>query len=259
MALPQRLRYPEAAMPGSLETEVLAFAKACADPHIGTRAAIEMYHRVIAMAGYRHAVAAGAVTLDDFLMPQRFYFNTLPRGWMALLARNKDIYAAGLNGSRRAAQQMEPFESLSLQRGRKLVGHEKKAFDLTIGYGWRSIFMVPVFGPMGYRAGVAIFSKDAISLDPGMRAALRLAALSIHDRCRADEKLGQSTLPGGALTQREIACLREVAAGASDKDIARTLAIKPSTVHDHIERARRKLEARTRAQAAAMLVLRGLA
>lgn len=236
----------------------MAFAEVCADPDVATSAVIKRFHRVIAIAGYTFAVGVGESSLRSFLTPQRFYFNSLPRTWMALLSRHADIYAAGLNGSKRAAFSMEPFESLSLQHGRILKGPEKQSYDLTTGYGWRSIFVVPVHGPAGYRGTVAMLAKSDVRASVRDRAALRLAALCVHDRCRLDAQIGMSELPRPALSAREIACLHEVTTGGTDKDIARKFSLKPSTVHDHIERARRKLNAKTRAHAASLLVLTGL-
>lgn len=58
-----------------------------------------------------------------------------------------------------------------------------------------------------------------------------------------------------ALTRREHDCLALVAQGLSDNGIAARLAIKPVTVHAHIESAKRKLGARTRAHAVALAFL----
>lgn len=58
-----------------------------------------------------------------------------------------------------------------------------------------------------------------------------------------------------ALTRRERDCLALVAQGLSDNGIAERLAIKPATVHTHIESAKRKLGARTRAHAVALAFL----
>jgi DNA-binding CsgD family transcriptional regulator len=60
------------------------------------------------------------------------------------------------------------------------------------------------------------------------------------------------------LSERERDCLAYVAQGMSDADIARKLAIAPSTAHFYIEKAKRKLGAKTRAQAVAHLIAAGL-
>jgi DNA-binding CsgD family transcriptional regulator len=63
---------------------------------------------------------------------------------------------------------------------------------------------------------------------------------------------------GTPLSARERDCLSFVAQGMSDADIAAKLAIAPSTAHFYVEKAKRKLGAKTRAQAVAHLIAAGL-
>ena len=62
-----------------------------------------------------------------------------------------------------------------------------------------------------------------------------------------------------ALTPRETEVVAQVIKGLSEREIADSLGIARSTVHFHVEQARRKLGARNRAQLAALAVARGLA
>lgn len=56
--------------------------------------------------------------------------------------------------------------------------------------------------------------------------------------------------PGGLLlTGRECRILREISAGANNKQVARLLEISPSTVRTHVESIFRKLECSTRTAA----------
>ena len=64
-----------------------------------------------------------------------------------------------------------------------------------------------------------------------------------------------STCP---LTQREVQCIEGLASGLSNSDIAKQLQISVPTVALHLSNARRKLSARTREQAVALAVARGL-
>jgi DNA-binding NarL/FixJ family response regulator len=60
------------------------------------------------------------------------------------------------------------------------------------------------------------------------------------------------------LTQREVQCLELLACGLSNNDIAKELQISLPTVALHLCNARRKLGAKTREQAVALAVKRGL-
>lgn len=67
----------------------------------------------------------------------------------------------------------------------------------------------------------------------------------------------ESTL--AALSPREQQILREIAQGASNKEIARTLAIAETTVKIHVQHILRKLELSSRVQVAVWASMRGLA
>ncbi|MEO1115705.1 MAG: LuxR C-terminal-related transcriptional regulator [Pseudomonadota bacterium] len=60
------------------------------------------------------------------------------------------------------------------------------------------------------------------------------------------------------LTHREIQCLEHLAVGERPQRIAAILGIAPITVEFHIRNARRKLGAKTREHAIAIVVSRGL-
>ncbi len=60
------------------------------------------------------------------------------------------------------------------------------------------------------------------------------------------------------LTNREIQCLRQLAVGERPQRIAAILGIAPITVEFHIRNARRKLGAKTREHAIAIVISRGL-
>ncbi|VFR33123.1 Nitrate/nitrite response regulator protein [plant metagenome] len=63
--------------------------------------------------------------------------------------------------------------------------------------------------------------------------------------------------PLAVLSSRELDILREIAAGASNKEIARTLSIAEATVKIHVQHILRKLGLNSRVQAAVLLVERG--
>jgi DNA-binding CsgD family transcriptional regulator len=80
----------------------------------------------------------------------------------------------------------------------------------------------------------------------------------LQGMCEAYARAGLALLPMRAdppsLTRRETECLRWVAAGRSDPQIGMILGLSSNTVHAHIEGAKTKLDANSRAQ----LVLRAL-
>ena len=99
-------------------------------------------------------------------------------------------------------------------------------------------------------------SKDRCDFRACDMPLLQLMALALHERCRK-ERLPQDE-QAVELTKREIECLKWVAAGKTDWEISQFLGLAKSTVHFHVERAKKKLNTKTRAQAVALLVLQGL-
>ncbi|MBR2691826.1 MAG: autoinducer binding domain-containing protein [Aquamicrobium sp.] len=115
---------------------------------------------------------------------------------------------------------------------------------------------VPCHGPDG-RVGVVSFGFERIALSPGELLAITMASLVAHERMRTlSSRLSRRQEP--LLSTRERDCLAFVADGRSDGEIAELLGISHHTAHAHIENAKRKLGARTRAQAVALLLTNGL-
>lgn len=114
---------------------------------------------------------------------------------------------------------------------------------------------VPSHGPGG-RMGWISFTAERIEMSPVERQAIALAGLALHDRLRV---LAGSTAAPVSLSERERDCLGFVAQGKSDWEISVILSISQSTVHTHVENAKRKLDARTRAQAVARFICQGFA
>ena len=87
------------------------------------------------------------------------------------------------------------------------------------------------------------------------RAAIAIAALVLHNRMSTMER--RPSTAAALLTPRERDCIGYIAEGQSDNDIADRLGISVSTVITHVQNARRKLGAKTRAQAVAVCLASG--
>ena len=98
-------------------------------------------------------------------------------------------------------------------------------------------------------------AKADVALDAGDRALIEMMSLAIHRRCRLTPGFGTGLAARVELTPRQLECLKWAAAGKSDGEIAAVLGISESTVHFHIEVAKKRLAVRSRLQAVALLVL----
>jgi DNA-binding CsgD family transcriptional regulator len=117
-------------------------------------------------------------------------------------------------------------------------------------YGCPEGFIVPVFGPHGYR-GFVCFCGQRAELDARERLSLHHLALHAHSRLHELHMQGRLTEGPRALSPREVEVLRAARDGHRDAAIAETLGLSVRTVRFHFENARRKLGSSTRAEALA--------
>jgi DNA-binding CsgD family transcriptional regulator len=99
----------------------------------------------------------------------------------------------------------------------------------------------------------------AVNMIPG-RHVVTLEPATV--RAKSLDPAGAQSEPTGRTnrvpTAREREILAFLAAGATDGQIARRLQLSPATVQTHVRNAKAKLGARTRAQAVALALTRGL-
>lgn len=144
-----------------------------------------------------------------------------------------------------------PFTWSELQRRRP--GEGALVFEECRRFGWPDGFTVPVDGPDGRRGLVSLAAPSSLSSlsEVGRTELVRLARLA-YDQAGMLAKGGTETRPG--LSPRERHALMLVADGRDDAAISLVMSISMSTAHAHVERAKRRLGATTRAQAVAMAI-----
>jgi len=111
---------------------------------------------------------------------------------------------------------------------------------------------IPVFGPAGLKGAASL---GGYALDAGRSAVLALSVVATAAMLRAIS-LNETTERawGSDLTKREREVLNWVAAGRRQADIAATLGLSERTIENHLRRIRRKLGARTTAEAVQIAV-----
>ena len=187
----------------------------------------------------------------------RVLFRNWPKSW-AELSDQKSLAAASFVTTE-VHRRMTPFTWLDVREARTFTTGEQAVWDHAKGWGWRNGFVMPLHGPHGYVASVSMASIERdLDLGPIRRAGLQMIALLAHERCQALADVAPIEIPLNAMSARELECLRWVAAGKTDWEIGMILSISAATAKFHIDRARAKLGASNRAEAAARLVLSGL-
>lgn len=134
--------------------------------------------------------------------------------------------------------------------GAALNKKQKRLFEEAFKVGLKNGFVVPVTGPLGEVAAVLLAGEN--HNPPGIAERSTIQALAtVFATCGrslleiADDEL----IPENILTRREAQCLTWVAQGKTDWEIGAILEIAPRTVGAHLDNARAKLGASTRAQA----------
>ena len=105
----------------------------------------------------------------------------------------------------------------------------------------------------GAPGGISIAARH-FELSPRQQSGLQLAAYYLHARVAGLRARGQRPAKP-SLTPRERECLKWVAAGKTDWEIAQILNISEQTAHSYVQNALIKLGARTRAQAVALALV----
>jgi LuxR family transcriptional regulator, quorum-sensing system regulator CciR len=199
--------------------------------------------------GFHHLLlqgASGQVWLAD-----------LPPGWNAVAPASGDAVLAA------AAQSYAPFLWSDISRLVVLNRPQRDFLDAAHAAGIGAAVAVPIHRPRGAEeagsysvfAGCCSFlMKNGVPLPLESLAAAHYVGALAFDVAEILREPGAAEPRGPQLTPRQRDCVVLVAQGKSDWEIGQVLGISESTVHKHIEDAKRRFGVSTRVQ----LVVRSL-
>ncbi|MDB5526377.1 MAG: bacterial regulatory s, luxR family protein [Rhizobium sp.] len=141
------------------------------------------------------------------------------------------------------------WAELRIRRGLSIAGTE--ALTKIAAEGWTDGLVVPLHRRGTHYGLVSLVANDHM-LDKHEKADLTAVSLVFHDRIRHLVPRDGFRISPAGLTPREIECVKMIALGLSDRKAGEALGISGSTVHEHAERAKRKLDARNRAELVAI-------
>ncbi|UAK24217.1 LuxR family transcriptional regulator [Sphingomonas nostoxanthinifaciens] len=145
-----------------------------------------------------------------------------------------------------------PFTWSELRADRKLSQAGTDALNLAAASGWNEGLVVPL--PTGGRRIGLVSMAGSTTVTSALRDHLALLSVCLHSHVRTLVAREGFPLPPAGLSPREVECVRLVARGKSDGGIAAALGIAPSTAHEFVEKAKRKLRAKSRAELIAVAV-----
>jgi LuxR family transcriptional regulator, quorum-sensing system regulator CciR len=199
--------------------------------------------------GFHHVLlqgASGEVWLAD-----------LPPGWNAVTQAPDDAVLVA------AAQSYAPFLWSDISRLVALSRPQRDFLDAAHAAGIGAAVAVPIHRPRGAQeagsysvfAGCCSFlMKNGVPLPLESLAAAHYVGALAFDAAESLREPKVSAPRGPQLTPRQRDCVALVAQGKSDWEIGQVLGISESTVHKHIEDAKRRFGVSTRVQ----LVVRSL-
>lgn len=177
-----------------------------------------------------------------------------PRPWLELYAREGFAQDDATVAEARLATEAFTWKELQERR----PGASARIFAAARRFGWNDGLTIPVSvgtADGGRRLGMVSLAAPTLDgLGPGDRASV--VAIGTRAFARAEELSSEAR--GVALSERERHAVSLVATGRSDREIASIMNVSVTTAHFHVEQAKRKLGAVTRAQAVAIAINKDL-
>ena len=156
-----------------------------------------------------------------------------------------------------ALEAVGPFTWSQLRADHRLSQLGTEAIKLAARHGYTEGLVVPIrLG--GTRRGIVSLAGGRLVEDDGIKSRLSLVAHTLHRQARILVQRDGFAMPPMGLTPRELETLNLVALGKSDREIAMTQAVSTTTAHDSVERVKRKMAVRTRAEAVAVAATFGM-
>jgi DNA-binding CsgD family transcriptional regulator len=184
----------------------------------------------------------------------KFFFNTWPEDWLLTYQKNDHVRHDPLPAMARVL--WRPFTWREVMGMRESTPEQIALYEWIKTLGIHDAFAVPIHYP-GDDFGLCVSAGDHFVESSFERHAMHMASLYAHQRCCELGGQSDASKVPTPLTMRELDCLRWVLKGKSDTDIAEILGISHTTVHFHVERTKKKLGVKTRAQAATIAMSLG--
>jgi DNA-binding CsgD family transcriptional regulator len=155
------------------------------------------------------------------------------------------------------AVRQDAYTWSDLRRDRKWAAIGAAALDGLAAEGWVDGLVVPL--PRGDgRTGLVAMAGHENECSLLVKSFLCLISVCLHSHVRTLVAREGFAVPPMGLTAREIECVRLVARGHADKAIAQAIGVLPSTAHEFVEKAKRRLHAKSRAEMVAVAVSLGM-
>lgn len=199
--------------------------------------------------------ATGEVDLR-FRSRSVFHVIDWPEDWRLYYFGSGLVYRDPLVGA--LEHRISPFTWTELRADRTLPQVGTEALERTAEAGWTDGLVVPLPRGGGKRVGIVSIVARRTRITELQKLLLPPLCICFHERLRGMVAAHRLPVAPAGLTSRELDCLQLVAKGMSDRQIAAELHIAASTAHEHVEHARKRFDASTRAELAAAAISLGV-
>jgi LuxR family transcriptional regulator, quorum-sensing system regulator BjaR1 len=184
-----------------------------------------------------------------------YYVIDWPESWRRFYLNSKLIERDPIIDA--LSYRQEPFTWSDLRKLRKFGKAGREALQLLASHGWAEGLIVPLPGAFG-RMGLVSMAGTRAGIDRESVAHLSLLSVGFHYHVKAMVVRQGFARPPAGLTPRELACIKRVARGQSDREVAAGLRVATSTAHEFIEKAKHRLKVRTRSEMVAVAASLGI-
>lgn len=217
-------------------------------------ACASLFKKTVAPFGFI-SFAYGEIDLADRMRSVMFWIDW-PEGWVKEYVKTgfteQDPVLNALNHYRKA------FTWSDIVKDRRFSNLNPRALAVTKENDWAEGLVVPVSRGGSIYGVVSLLGRSG-ALPPPLRSQLCVVSECFVTRVRALAGTCEFPVAPAGLSDRQVAAVKLVATGSSDASIARALGVSRSTAHKHVEGARKRLNAKTRAHMAALAVCLGIA
>ncbi len=151
----------------------------------------------------------------------------------------------------------QPFTWTDLRKDRQFKQAGREALERAAAAGWSQGLVVPV-AQGANRVGLVSLVGHQTEIPLDDRAFLCLIGICLYTHLRTLMLDGGFAAPPAGLTLRELDCIKLVALGSTDGAIAKAMGVAPSTAHEFVEKAKRKLKSRSRMEMVAVAASLGI-
>lgn len=180
-----------------------------------------------------------------------FHAMEWPERWRSYYFQSGLLEHDPLIGALSTMETAFTWDELRARRLLTVAGTE--ALNKIASEGWVDGLVVPLHRSGSHYGLISLVTMNH-HISPAEKKHLEAVCVVFHERLRIVVPKEGFRVPPAGLTPREIECIRLIADGLSDIKAGAQLGIKASTVHEHAERAKMKLQAHNRAELVAVAV-----